>query len=71
MQKIRKIVITIVVVIIFIIVFGLIGGIASDNGRTPGIIGMAALAGFIAALRAIWKKEEPTDKDDNESILQK
>jgi hypothetical protein len=32
---------------------------------------MAALAGFIAALRAIWKKEEPTDKDDNESILQK
>lgn len=71
MKKTIKVIITIVVIIAFILVWGLIVGATSSNGSTPGIIGLAAFAGMIAALRAVWKKDEPNDSDDNESILQK
>lgn len=70
MQKLSKIIISIVAIAIFIIVFAIIVGVTSENGSTPGILGMAALAGLIAALRAIWKKDD-NDNSGNKSILQK
>ena len=71
MQKLSKIIISIVAIIVFIAIFSIIVGVTSDNGRTPGILGLATLAGLIAALRAIWKKEDSNNDNNNESILQK
>ena len=64
MDKLGKIIITVVAVVIFIVIFTVIVGVRSDNGAaTPGIIGLAAFAGLIAAIKAIWKK----DKGENEN----
>ena len=71
MQKLSKIIISIVTIVIFIVIFAVIVGVTSDNGRTPGILGMAALAGLIAALRAIWTKDDYKEDSDNKGILQK
>ena len=71
MQRISKIILSIVAIAIFIFIFAIIVGVMSENGRTPGILGMAALAGLIAALRAIWKKDDSKDDSDNKGVLQK
>lgn len=81
MDKLGKVIVTIVVVVLFFVVFAVIVGVREDNGaHTPGIIGLAAFAGLIAALRAIWKKDDndfgnhkgpDIDKFDSSKALKK
>ena len=64
MEKFTKIIVTVVIVIAFILSWTLVVFLMESTGRgTPGILGMAVMCVFIAALRAIWKK--PKDNDDN------
>ena len=64
MEKSTKIIVTVVIVIAFIFLTALVGFLRDRAGHsTPGILGMAVMCVFIAALRAIWKK--PKDNDDN------
>lgn len=61
MEKSTKIIVTVVIVIAFILSWMLVVFLMESTDRgTPGIIGMAVMCVFIAALRAIWKKP----KDD-------
>lgn len=75
MSQLTKIIVTFVVIILFFILTVAISKMRSDAGfSTPGIFGLIVFAGFIGALRAIWKKPKDDDKkDDNSdtSILQK
>ena len=74
MEKTTKIIVTIVAIVIFFIVFGLINaGRQSQGFHTPGILGVVAMCVLIAALRAVWKKDnkDDKDKDNDSSILQK
>lgn len=71
MGKTTKIFVTIVCVFLFIIVFGVIAGIRSDAGQTPGILGLIVFGALIGALRAIWKKNKNDDNNDKTSVLQK
>lgn len=72
MDKLGKIIVTIVVVVICFIVFGVIVGVRSDNGSsTPGILGLAVVAGAIAAIRAIWKNDDKNTNDDNDVDIDK
>ena len=69
MSQLSKIVVTIVVVVLFVVLFGAIVG--SMQGSTPGIFGLIVFAALIGALRAIWKKPENEDENNNNAILQK
>jgi len=77
MNKAAKIIVTIVAIVIFFIVFGLINaGRQSQGFHTPGILGVVAMCVLIAALRAIWKKDNKDDdnkknESNSSSILQK
>lgn len=64
MEKSTKIIVTVVIVIAFILSWTLVVFLMESTGRgTPGILGMAVMCVFIAALRALWKK--PKGNDDN------
>ena len=77
MEKTTKIIVTIVAIVIFFIVFGLINaGRQSQGFHTPGILGVVAMCVLIAALRALWKKDNKDDdnkknESNSSSILQK
>lgn len=71
MNKTAKILVTIGLTFLFIILFAAIGGAASDSGKTPGILGLIVLGGYIGGLRAIWKNGKKSNDNDNSSILQK
>ncbi len=77
MNKAAKIIVTIVAIVIFFIVFGLINaGRQSQGFHTPGILGVVAMCVLIAALRALWKKDNKDDdnkknESNSSSILQK
>ena len=72
MDKLGKIIVTVVVIVICFIIFGVIVGVRSDNGAaTPGILGLAVFAGAIAAVRAIWKKDDKDKKEDNDVDIDK
>ena len=71
MSQLSKILVTVGVVFLFFIIFGAIAGSMSDEGRTPGILGLIVFGALIGALRAIWKKPKNDDNNDNTSILQK
>lgn len=59
MNKTSKILVTIVATGIMFILFAAIVGIRTDNGNsTPGILGLAIGAGYLGAIRAIWKKNK-------------
>lgn len=46
-----------------------------ESGQSSGFVGIILMTALIGALRAVWKKpqkdEENNNKDDNTSILQK
>lgn len=69
MSKFAKIVVTLGVVLLFFLLFGALVGVNSSTGQTPGILGLILFAGFIGALRAIWKNKN--DDDNDSSLLQK
>lgn len=74
MNQFSKVVVTIVAIIILFLLTVAISHMRSDSGfSTPGIFGLIVFAGFIGALRAIWKKPKGEDKkdDNNSSVLQK
>ncbi len=59
MSKISKVIVTILVIVAFIIIFSVIVGIRTSSGaKTPGMIGLAALAGMIGAIKAVWNKDK-------------
>ena len=65
MSKVSKIIVTIVIIVIFMAIFGAIAGARGDNGNsTPGIFGLIAFGGLIAAVRAVWKN---SNDDSNRS----
>ena len=73
MSKTSKYLVSLLVIIFFIIIFGAIVGVNSDSkNSTPGIFGLLVLAGFIGALRAIWKsKSSDNNNDSDTTTLQK
>lgn len=71
MEKSGKIIATIISIVIFIVIFTIIAGVSSDSGKGPGIIGLAAMAGLIAALRAIWKKDKNNNDNNSQDIQPK
>lgn len=72
MSKLSKIVVTIVIVFVFILLFGGISALRAQGGATgPGLIGLIVFAGFIGAMRAIWKKPKNDDDNNKSSFLQK
>lgn len=71
MNKMTKILVTIGLTVLFIILFAAIGGAASDAGRTPGILGLIVLGGYIGGLRAVWKSDKKDDDNKDNSVLQK
>jgi hypothetical protein len=71
MNKVSKILVTLGVVFIFFILFAAIVGIRGEAGhKTPGILGLVVFAGMVGALKAIWKKPQKDDNENNDSILQ-
>lgn len=70
MNKTAKVLVTIGVAFLFIIIFGVIVGVTSDAGRTPGILGLIAFGVFIGAMKSIWKKDK-SNKNNHNSFLQK
>ena len=73
MSKFTKIIVTVVVCILFFGIFAVIVGVRESSGHsTPGILGLILFAGLIGAIRAIWKKGDNSNNDnDTTSILQK
>jgi hypothetical protein len=72
MDKLGKVIVTIVVIVICFTIFSVIVGVRSDNGAsTPGILGLAVFAGAIAAIRAIWKKNDQNKNDGNDVDIDK
>ena len=67
MKNLSKIVVTIVAIFVFFIVGIFIN--AGTDGKAGWVI-IALAAGLVAAIRAVWKKENPQSKDDenNEDI---
>lgn len=72
MDKLGKIIVTVLVIVICFVLFGVIVGVRSDNGaKTPGILGLAVFAGAVAAVRAIWKKDDKDNKGNNDIDIDK
>lgn len=72
MDKLGKVIVTIVVIVICFTIFSVIVGVRSDNGAsTPSILGLAVFAGAIAAIRAIWKKNDQNKNDGNDVDIDK
>lgn len=71
MSKFAKILVTVGVIFIFLVLFGINGAVASEGGRTPGVIGIILLLAVIGAVKAIWKKDNNDNSGDDTSILQK
>lgn len=61
MKNLSKIVVTIVAVVVFFIVGIFIN--AGTDGEAGWVI-IALVAGLIAAIRAVWKKDYSTSKND-------
>lgn len=55
MKKLGKIVVTIVAIVVFVIVSIFIN--AGTDGKAGWVV-LALAAGLVAAIRAIWKKDE-------------
>ena len=75
MNKIAKILVTIGVVFVFFLLFAVLVGSSGDAGqKTPGFLGILLMVGAFGAIRAIWKSNINSKKNENNhesSILQK
>lgn len=74
MNGFAKFLVTAGVVLLAIILFAAVVGVREQSGsKTPGILGLIIFAGAFGAIKAIWKKDDKSDKknDDDTSILQK
>lgn len=66
-NKASKILVTVIVVIIFIILFSIVVNLRIKSGRkTPGMFGLILAFGLIGAIKAIWKKKNGQNNDNNE-----
>lgn len=65
MEKTTKVIVTVVAIVAFIIISAVITGVRSDAGySTPGFLSVILLFALIGAIRAIWKKDNDSDKSD-------
>ena len=76
MKNSVKILVTIGAIFLYILIATPILGALKESGHSPGLIGIILLAALIGAIKAIWKK--PDDENGNEdnhtddsSVLQK
>ena len=58
MSKGTKIILTVVLSVIFLLIFSALGNSAAEVGSPIAYLSILLLAGFIAALIAIWKKKK-------------
>lgn len=62
-NKSSKVIATIIIVVVFIALFAVVSGIG-ESGAPVGKISLIIFAGFIAGLRAVWKKDKKQDGDN-------
>lgn len=58
MSKGTKIILTVVLSVIFLLIFSAMGNSGAEVGSPIAYLSILLLAGFIAALIAIWKKKK-------------
>ena len=61
MSKAAKIILTVVLSVVFLLLFSAIGNSGAEVGSPLAWLGILLIAGFIAALIAIWKKKKPEE----------
>lgn len=74
MSKSAKVLVTIGAVFLYIIIATPILAAMKESGQSSGFVGLILMVALIGALRAIWKKsnkDEDNDEGGNSSVLQK
>lgn len=71
MSTFTKVIVTIGILVVFWFFFVLIVYNQKINGNsTPGLLGLIIFSGFIAAMKAVWKKN-PSNQDSDKHQLDK
>lgn len=66
-NKASKVLVTVIAVVIFFVLFAVVVGLRGEAGyQTPGMLGLILGFGLIGALKAVWKKDNGQNKDNNE-----